>query len=290
MRRYGRIKRILAGLLAVTIVLCTIPVQDVDAAKRGWKKKDGEKYYILSSGKKAVGSCRIKGKYYVFDRKGKLLTPKKKSLADVGKKSYYVNSAGMAVSGWQIINKKLYNVKQTGEIRKNVKYKGIVFTDTGAARECQDTVTMIQTVKTVNSVTKPERTKKQKLRACWKYMVSRKRFRYVSKYPDLNQKGWQRITAEDMLRTKKGNCYSFACAFAAMANVIGYDAYVICGRINGRRDRARDGLTRHAWVRIDGKNYDPEAHFAGWGKNIYGRKRYPVRRYTIQRKVQYWKY
>ena len=196
----------------------------------------------------------------------------------------------MAVSGWQIINKKLYNVKQTGEIRKNVKYKGIVFTDTGAARECQDTVTMIQTVKTVNSVTKPEMTKKQKLRACWKYMVSRKRFRYVSKYPDLNQKGWQRITAEDMLRTKKGNCYSFACAFAAMANVIGYDAYVICGRINGRRDRARDGLTRHAWVRIDGKNYDPEAHFAGWGKNIYGRKRYPVRRYTIQRKVQYWKY
>ena len=180
MRRYGRIKRILAGLLAVTIVLCTIPVQDVDAAKRGWKKKDGEKYYILSSGKKAVGSCRIKGKYYVFDRKGKLLTPKKKSLADVGKKSYYVNSAGMAVSGWQIINKKLYNVKQTGEIRKNVKYKGIVFTDTGAARECQDTVTMIQTVKTVNSVTKPEMTKKQKLRACWKYMVSRKRFRYQS--------------------------------------------------------------------------------------------------------------
>ena len=53
MRRYGRIKRILAGLLAVTIVLCTIPVQDVDAAKRGWKKKDGEKYYILSSGKES---------------------------------------------------------------------------------------------------------------------------------------------------------------------------------------------------------------------------------------------
>lgn len=58
---------------------------------------------------------------------------------------------------------------------------------------------MLRILKTVSSVTKPDMTKKQKLKACWKYLVKRKNFRYVSKYPDLKKKGWQRKTAENML-------------------------------------------------------------------------------------------
>ena len=89
------------------------------------------------------------------------------------------------------------------DVRKNTEYKGITFTKTGAAKNCQDTKIMLQTVKTVATVTKPDMTKKQKLKACWKYLTKKKNFRYISKYPDLKKKGWQRKTAENMLKTKK---------------------------------------------------------------------------------------
>lgn len=290
MKKYSGVKRAFIGFLTVIIVVCMLPVQDAQAAEGKWKKKKSGKYYILPNGEKAVGSREINGEYFIFDLNGKLLTPKKNSLINIGNKIFYVSPEGTAVSGWQIIKKKLYSVKKSGVVRKNTKYKGIVFTKSGAAKSCQDTKIMLQTVKTVTSVIKLDMTKKQKLKACWKYLVSRKKFRYVSKYPDLKKKGWQRQTAENMLRTKKGNCYSFACAFAAMANEIGYDAYVVCGRVNGSRDGARDGLTRHAWVKIDGQYYDPEAQFAGWGRGIYGTKSYPLRRYKVQKTVAYWKY
>lgn len=290
MKKYSGISRAFIVFLAVITVLCMIPVQNADAAEGKWKKEKGAKYYILPNGQTAVGSHEIKGEYYVFNTNGKLLTPKKNSLIGVGKNTYYVSPKGTAINGWQIIGKKLYSVKKSGAVRKNVKYKGITFTKTGAAKNCQDTKVMIQTVKTVASVTKPDMTKKQKLKACWNYLVSRRHFRYVSKYPNLNKKGWQRQTAENMLRTKSGNCYSFACAFAAMANEIGYDAYVVCGRVSGSRDGARDGLTRHAWVRINERNYDPEAQFAGWRRGIYGSRGYPVGKYRVQKIVEYWKY
>lgn len=290
MKERRGITRVLAGFLAVITILCVIPAQDVKAAGGKWKKEKGAKYYILPDGQTAVGSHEIKGEYYVFSMNGKLLTPKKNSLIDVGENTYYVSPKGTAISGWQVVGKKLYSVKKSGAVRKSVKYKGIELTKTGAAKSCQDTKIKIRTVKTVASITKPGMTKKQKLKACWKYLVSRRRFRYSSKYPNLRKKGWQRQTAENMLRTRSGNCYSFACAFAAMANEIGYDAYVVCGRVSGTRDGARDGLTRHAWVRINGRNYDPEAQFAGWRRGIYGSRGYPVSRYRVQKVVEYWKY
>lgn len=288
MKKQGKVKSIFIRFLAAAIILCMLPVQDADAAGGKWKKNKSGKYYIFPDGKKAVGSCEIKGEYFIFDIGGRLLVPKKNSLIDVGNKTFYVSPKGTALSGWQIIKEKLYYVKKSGAVIKNAKYKGITFTETGAAKKCQDTKIMLQTVKTVASVTKQDMSKRQKLKACWKYLVKRKNFRYVSKYPNLKEKGWQKKTAENMLRTKRGNCYSFACAFAAMANCIGYDAYVVCGRINGSRDRARDGLTRHAWVKINGRYYDPEAQFAGFKRGIYGVKRYPLRRYKILKTIAYW--
>ena len=104
------------------------------------------------------------------------------------------------------------------------------------------------------------------------------------KYPNLSKKGWQRATALNMLSTKSGNCYSFACGFAALTKEIGDRPVVICGRVSGRRDHASDGMTRHSWVQIGGRNYDPEGQFAGWARGIYGSAGYRVR-HSIQRKV-----
>ena len=57
-----------------------------------------------------------------------------------------------------------------------------------------------------------------------------------------------------MLTTGGGDCYGFACTFAAMARELGYNPYVVLGRVSGTRDGAADGLTRHGWVMIDGVN------------------------------------
>ena len=215
-----------------------------------------------------------------------LLQPKKNSLVKVGKNTYFVNTKGKAVSGWHIIKGKLYNIKQTGAARKDTEYEGITFTSTGAAKENEACKLKKKVMQIVASITEEDMTKPQKLLVCWNYMVNKRRFRYVSKYPNLHEKGWTRKTAYNMLSTKTGNCYSFACAFAALTEEIGYKPYVVCARISGRRDRARDGLTRHAWVRLNGMNYDPEAQFAGWRRGIYNSKGYPIR-HVIQKIVLY---
>lgn len=73
-----------------------------------------------------------------------------------------------------------------------------------------------------------------------------------------------------------GDCYGFACTFAAMAREIGYNPYVVLGRVSGTRDGAADGLTSHGWVIIDGCYYDPEAQFAGWYRGVYGSSSYDI--------------
>ena len=55
---------------------------------------------------------------------------------------------------------------------------------------------------------------------------------------------------------------------------LGYNPYVVLGRVSGTRDGAADGLTRHGWVMIDGAYYDPEAQFAGWYRGVYGNGSY----------------
>jgi hypothetical protein len=103
------------------------------------------------------------------------------------------------------------------------------------------------------------------------------RFTYIVRYdPDRSNPLWMRRKAYEMLMTHGGDCVSFACAFAGLAIEAGYRPVVIYGRVPGSRDHAPDGFTTHCWVKIDGKYYDPEAHFAGWRMNVYGMSYYPI--------------
>jgi hypothetical protein len=138
----------------------------------------------------------------------------------------------------------------------------------------------------LKQITTSSMTKSRKLEAVWRYVTSGANFSYWPKYPNLSKKGWQKETALDMLTTRKGNCYSFACAFAALASEIGYSPSIICGRVSGSRDAAADGMTRHCWVQISGLFYDPEAQFAGWYRNVYGLPTYDIY-HTIQRIVSF---
>ena len=124
--------------------------------------------------------------------------------------------------------------------------------------------------KLLDSITSPGMSKSQKLRAAFDYMSSRSNLTYVTWRSFQAYKGWEYDYAIEIYDRRGGNCYNFASGFAMLAKVIGYEPYVVRGRVRGSRDGAADGLTRHACVSIDGLYYDPELQFAGTSPGIYG--------------------
>ena len=263
--------------------------------KKYWAKDDGtfytgvcdingKKYYFKKNGQAATGSYKVKKKYYIFNEKGVFKKYKSEQPVSVGKRVYFVSKKGMVAPGWHVYENKLYYAKKSGVCAKSQTVDGITFTKKSYAANNTNTKSKIKARKIVESITTSKMSRAQKRRACWNYMVRRGRFHYALKYPNLSKKGWQRATALNMLSTKSGNCYSFACGFAALTKEIGDRPVVICGRVSGRRDHASDGMTRHSWVQIGGRNYDPEGQFAGWARGIYGSAGYRVR-HSIQRKV-----
>lgn len=242
----------------------------------GWKKIQGHKYYFLpQNNQMAVGLHNIKENYYIFHDDGRLAQSDDLTIVEASGKIYCAGPDGKAASGWQIKDHALYYASKKGTVKRNTTFQGITFTNTGAAKENAASRLKMELLQEVASITNKNMSRQTKLAACWSYLTEGK-FRYASKYPNLNASDWQKRTAYDMLTTHTGNCYSFACAFAALASEIGYNPYVICGRVHGSRDRSADGYTRHAWVMINGRHYDPEAQYAGWLKNVYAKKSYPA--------------
>ena len=262
---------------------CTVTVKKVLSGK--WKTKKGKKYYLLENGKYATYWQQIGNLIYIFNKKGQLMLPAEQGIVTIGKYQYYVSTKGIAMPGWHVVDNQLFYASSSGQIQKNKTVGGIVLSATGAA-EASD-LAQYQTVvaRVVDGLVTDQMTAAQKLKACWKYLTSNK-FKYVSRYPDLDAPHWYQETAADMLQNKKGNCYSFACAFAAMAYDLGYTPWVVCGRVSGTRDKAADGLTRHSWVWIKNKHYDPEGQFKGWYRNCYGVSKYSIR-HTIQTYTRY---
>lgn len=244
--------------------------------KNVWKKIDGYRYYFTEKGTAAVTCINLNGKAYVFDRKGHLIQPSKKKIVKSGDNYFYINTNGQAQTGWFRIGNRLYRADSKGRMYKNRTYQDVVFGSNCAAKSNTASKLKLKTMEVVESVTNSKMTDFQKLYACWKYLVNSGRFRYRSFSPDIYKAGWQKECALDMLTRYSGSCSSFACAFAALASEIGYDPYVISGRVPGSRDQAADGMTRHCWVRINGRHYDPEGVYAGWSGYIYGNSSYPI--------------
>ncbi len=252
----------------------------------GWLKISGKKYYFSpEDGEPLTGAQEIGGKHYIFNSKGQLAQSDGISLVAAGGRYYCADKNGHAASGWHLIKGKLYYASKTGKAKTSTTYQGIAFGSKGAAKNSITARSKIKAMQVFASITNENMTKSQKLAACWDYIISGS-FRYAAKYPNLQSSGWQRKTAYEMLTSHSGNCYSFACAFAALASEAGYQPYVICGRVRGSRDRAADGYTRHAWVQINGLHYDPEAQYAGWHRGIFQSSRYPAA-HTIQMTTAY---
>lgn len=254
--------------------------------KNKWLTIKKKRYYFKADGTAAIGGNKI-GKYiYVFDLQGRLIKPSKSKIVTVGKTSYYVNKKGQAYKGFFKIGKRLYRGDSKGRLTKNKTVSNITFNSKGYANNDINAKLKMKLMSIMSKITIQGMSKSKKLYACWRYLTSGGRFYYSTYWPDFDQEGWQQALAYRMLTKGCGDCYAFACTFAAMAKELGYKPYVILGRVPGTRDGAADGMTSHGWVMIGGRYYDPEAEFAGWYRGVYGNSSYDIR-HTVSRRVKF---
>lgn len=97
--------------------------EDGKLVKSCWRKLDGGTYYFKKNGNAAVGSCKIKGSYYIFDAQGKLIQPSAVTVIDIqiggASVKYRVNPDGTAAAGWD--KNKTHYFFETGEMAKGVQ-------------------------------------------------------------------------------------------------------------------------------------------------------------------------
>lgn len=223
-----------------------------------WKTVKGKRYYFDEKGYAAIGGAKeIKGKYYIFSDKGVLLKPSKSKVYKLKRGVYYVNKKGQpAGTGWCLVGKKLYKVGKSGKCVTGKTVDGIKLTATGAAKDNTASRLKIAVMKKLSKLTNDGMSKKQKLRKCFQYCLSRG-WQVSAEPKDIGKKGWMQRCALRMITREKGECFSFACAFAAFAYELGYKPVV------------RGVPKTHAYVLIDGKAYDNMgARFGGSARNL----------------------
>lgn len=246
--------------------------------KNTMKVVRGKRYYFGRNGKAKTGWVTWQGKKYYFDEEGCGV----KGLYQIGESQYFFSDQGMMQTGWQFFEKKkAYFYQKTGKMAVNRTIDGVKLDKNGYAKltrkdkvkkEAEEKAAGILKKITTNGMSRA-----QQLRAAFDYVSSRSNFSYVTWRAFEVYDGWEYDYAIEFYDKKAGNCYNFACGFAVLAKVIGYeDCRVVRGRIRGSRDGAPDGLTRHACVRINGLYYDPELQFAGTSPGIYGMSAAPL--------------
>ena len=302
MTRMGGVNRtIIAGLIAIAVAVSPVPHFQSDTAHAtgsGWIKKNGKKLaYRFRDNSKATGVVRIGKKIYFFNSKGRLRSSAKERMIRWNGSYYDVKKNGVVRKGWNTFGKGLYYFGGKLGARSSGKVvSGITLRDNGRAYMSLDASVKYKVIRILKSKKALDKSPRKKLRACWNWI--QRHCHYSMKYPlwkggkwkwghspgnSTSQSGlkkhgavWVKKYANDMLGSHRGgNCYGFACAFAACAANIGYDPIVVVARTansgnrDGRAGVSHDGYSRHGWVRIKGRVYDPEAAKVGW-RYLYG--------------------
>lgn len=210
-----------------------------------WKTIDGSRYYFDKNGNAVVGGAKkIDGTYYVFSNKGKLLKPSKSKIYTLKQGVFYVNKKGQpAATSWCIVGGKLYQASKSGKCTTGKKVDGIVLQSDGSAKMDVAAKLKMAVMKKLDKLTTPSMTKKQKLRKCFNYCLSRK-WQASAEPKDIGTPGWMQRCAYHLLTTERGECFNCACSFAAFAFELGYKPVIRCVPKS------------HAYVIIDGKSYD----------------------------------
>lgn len=82
------------------------------------------------------------------------------------------------------------------------------------------------------------------LRACYNQLISIASYK---RFDSIYEGSWTKSYATDILTSHRGNCSSYAAAFAYIANAIGYDSRVVTGVVGAKSG----GSTPHAWTEVN---------------------------------------
>ena len=213
---------------------------------KGWQTIKGKKYYCKANGKVFTGRKKINKKWYFFKSNGAQAVNDTKEK----KVTYYINK-----------NKNLEAYKKGS---KYYKPNGKKMTKA----QKDDYVTLRRARKIVKQVTNKNMTKKQKLEACFKY-VMKFPYRQYRSFP-ANNKGWVSLYANDHFIRKGGDCDADAAAFAYLARALGYKNVWVC------LDAKPSNPNHHAWTYVNGRYYDPLFAQAKSYSRYWNAKTYPL--------------
>lgn len=195
-----------------------------------WKTIKGRHYYYNARGKKVKGKVKIGSRYYFFDKNGIQRYGWKKI-----KNNYYFFRISTGTTGAYMLTSTTIN--------------GIALDASGHASKSGSNLRklklMTEANKIVEKISRPGMNKMQRLRASFDYV--KKQYTYYCWREFRNTQDWEKDFAEDMFfRGGRGDCVSYAAAFAYLANAVGMKkVYVICS-------------SGHGWAEIGGKVYDPD--------------------------------
>lgn len=216
-------------IMLLAILLLAMPVQAASKKYTNkWIKKNQKVYYYNAKGRRATGLVKIRSKQYYFDKKGVQHVGWQK----IGSRYYYFKIAR---------GSNAYMVKSSTVNGITLDARGRAATDSTSLRKLK---IMVAANQTVESITTPLMSKKEKLQICFNY--TKTKFGYTTPRTFSATSGWEMDYAEDMFFRGRGNCFSYAAAFAFLANAVGYNkVYVISSG-------------GHGWAEIGGKVYDPD--------------------------------
>ncbi len=162
----------------------------------------------------------------------------------------------LLAEGWQNVNGMLFHVNAEGQFDSSTTIDGLELDHNGRYTTGSEELDRLL-ADAVKGVVNSGMTQQEKLRAVYDY--AKKTFGYLGiGSVDTSKAGWEVEQATNMLKNKKGNCYSWASAFTYLARQVGYDAKAIAGK--GVSPKGSESV--HAWteITIDGVAYtfDPQ--------------------------------
>lgn len=245
-----KIKNLLTVIMCALLIISPVMTETVSAAtvaktkgtsvskvSNGWVTTSDGKTKYRKNGKFVKGCQKIGKSYYFFDVNG-VMQRKDTTFRGV---LYYINGKGQ-VQGRKHGSQYFSAAgKRLGKDKAN---------DMRAYQNAR---------RIVNGITNDHMSKPQKLRVCFNWM----RNNGLGAWRKLSDGGnsWCAINANDLFERRRGDCISYACAFAYMAKVIGYKNVSVCSRATRKDDL-------HTWTEINGRVYD--SYFGKRrGANIY---------------------
>lgn len=234
--------------------------------KTGWIdfKKD-KRYFSKKTGVMLKGKKKIAGKYYYFNSSGIMKTG---WITIDGSKYYFSKKKSYMLKGWNKIGGEYYYFKSNGKMVKSAIVGNYYVLSNGKRAESS---AVSYAVKAVKAATTDKMTQEQKLKACYNWII--KNFSYERDYQDPAKlkNNWTKSYAEYAFKKKKGNCYKYASAMGYCAEILGYEARVVYGKIASGSSRTNHGWTE---IKINGKYYIFDTVQADYYKGNYYKRTY----------------